>query len=232
MHAPLRPRIAARTQAVGIGSKRRPRRARRHVHLAPRNRVGHLRGAARDGARARARSGARDLPRACEWPERDSSGARLRRVRARARPRVIVRWGLRELPAVLAELRVERPLLVATERWKDTELGMRPGARWTEVPSARIAEAAALAGDGVVALGGGSAIDLGKAISADAGVPLVSVPTTYAGSEWTTYFGIRDPERKLRGGGAGAHPTGIVYDPELTLDLPRATTVGTAMNAL
>jgi len=145
---------------------------------------------------------------------------------------VIVRWGLRELPVVLAEVGVERPLLVATERWKDTELGMRPGARWTEVPSARIAEAAALAGDGVVALGGGSAIDLGKAISAEAGVPLVSVPTTYAGSEWTTYFGIRDPERRMRGGGAGAHLGGAVYEPELTLSLPRAETVGTAMNAL
>jgi maleylacetate reductase len=58
------------------------------------------------------------------------------------------------------------------------------------------------------------------------------VPTTYSGAEWTTFYGIRDPERKMRGGGAGAHPTGIVYEPELTLGLPRETTVGTAMNAL
>jgi maleylacetate reductase len=43
---------------------------------------------------------------------------------------------------------------------------------------------------------------------------------------------VRDPDRKLRGGGAGAHPCGIVYDAALTLDLPRETTVGTAMNAL
>src|SRR5258705_12128798 len=36
----------------------------------------------------------------------------------------------------------------------------------------------------------------------------------------------------MRGGGGGAHPTGIVYDADLTLDLPREPTVGTAMNAL
>src|SRR5439155_19539116 len=100
-------------------------------------------------------------------------------------------------------------------------------ARWPEVPSERVDDAAAQAGGGVIALGGGSAIDLGKAISASAGVPLVSVPTTYAGAEWTTFYGIRDPERKLRGGGAGADLRGIVYDAELTLELPRGTTVGT-----
>jgi maleylacetate reductase len=145
---------------------------------------------------------------------------------------VIVQWGLRELSAVLAELRIGRPLLVASERWNDTKLGIRPAAHWTEVPSARIAEAAAQAEDGVVALGGGSAIDLGKAISAKADLPLVSVPTTYAGAEWTPYFGIRDPERKMKGGGAGAHLRAAVYEPELTLTLPRKETVGTAMNAL
>ena len=36
----------------------------------------------------------------------------------------------------------------------------------------------------------------------------------------------------MRGGGAGAHPEGIVYDAALTLELPLETTVGTAMNAL
>jgi maleylacetate reductase len=84
----------------------------------------------------------------------------------------------------------------------------------------------------VVAVGGGSAIDLGKAVSARAGVPLVSVPTTYAGAEWTPYYGIRDPERHAVGGGGGALLYAAVYEPELTLELPREVTVGTAMNAL
>jgi maleylacetate reductase len=142
---------------------------------------------------------------------------------------VIVRWGLDALPEVCAETGVTAPLLIASPRWN---LPIDASARWTEAPSERVDEAAAQAGGGVIAVGGGSAIDLGKAVSAAADVPLVSVPTTYSGAEWTTFYGIRDPERKMRGGGAGAHPAGIVYDAELTLDLPRETTVGTAMNAL
>jgi maleylacetate reductase len=142
---------------------------------------------------------------------------------------MIVRWGLDALPGVCAEVGVTSPLLVASKRW---DLPIEARARWSEVPSERIDEAAALAEGGVIAVGGGSAIDLGKAISAAAHVPLLSVPTTYAGAEWTTYYGVRDPERKMRGGGAGANPRGIVYEVDLTLDLSRETTVGTAMNAL
>jgi maleylacetate reductase len=121
---------------------------------------------------------------------------------------------------------------MASERWSDLELPHE--GRWSEVPTDRIAEAAeAAAGcDGVLAVGGGSAIDLAKAVSAEAGLPLVSVPTTYSGAEWTDYYGIRDPRRRMKGGGGGAHLAGIVYEPKLTLGLPRAESGGTAMNAL
>ena len=147
---------------------------------------------------------------------------------------MIVEWGLASLADACAAAGVSSPLLVASPRWDSLELTVEPVARWREVPTDRITEAVAAAGeaDGVLAVGGGSAIDLGKAISAAAGLPLVSVPTTYAGAEWTTFFGVRDPQRRMRGGGGGAHPAAVVYEPELTLDLPPETTVGTAMNAL
>jgi maleylacetate reductase len=145
---------------------------------------------------------------------------------------VIVRWGLAEARRALGELGIGAPLLVASDRWRELELPFDAPHRWSEVPSHRIGDAASLGGDGVVALGGGSAIDLGKAISAQRDVLLLSIPTTYAGAEWTPYFGIRAPDRTMRGGGAAARLGGVVYEPELTLSLPRAETVGTAMNAL
>lgn len=147
---------------------------------------------------------------------------------------MIVRWGLAALPDACAEAGVSAALLVASSRWDSLDLPVTPTARWREVPSDRISEVveAGVNADGVVAVGGGSAIDLAKAVSAAAGLPLVSVPTTYSGAEWTSYFGVRDRQRLMRGGAGGAHPTAIVYDPQLTLDLSSETTVGTAMNAL
>ena len=141
---------------------------------------------------------------------------------------MIVRWGLEELPALLRELEIERPLLIASERWSQLDLPV--SARWTEVPTDRLDDVASAArgSDGVLAVGGGSAIDLAKAT----GLRVVSVPTTYSGAEWTEFFGVRDPSRRMKGGGGGANLVGILYEPKLTLELPRAESGGTAMNAL
>jgi len=119
--------------------------------------------------------------------------------------------------------------VIASERWR--EVAVEPNAgRWTEVPSERISVPPDA--DGVLAVGGGSAIDTGKFASAQTGLPVVHVPTTYSGAEWTTFYGIRSQDRVMKGGGAGAHPVAVVYDVELTLDLPAAESAGTAMNAL
>ena len=149
---------------------------------------------------------------------------------------MIVRWGLDQLGPLVGELGIMRPLLVTSERWRSLELpvaerfhGVRSHA---PVETVEAATAAAEGADGVVGLGGGSAIDTAKAVSAARGLPLVSVPTTYAGAEWTPYFGMRDEARGVKSGGAGAHLAGAVYEVDLTIGLPRAESGGTALNAL
>ena len=149
---------------------------------------------------------------------------------------MIVRWGLAGLPELLAECGIAAPLAVTTPRW--AALGL-PAARTYDgvkphVPSSTVAAAlrAAEGADGLLAVGGGSAIDTAKAVSVETGLPVVSVPTTYSGAEWTRRYGVLDEERGTKGGGSGAHLRGILYDEELTLSLPRDQTGGTALNAL
>ena len=100
---------------------------------------------------------------------------------------MIVRWGLGALTGVLDEIGATAPFLVASERWSATELPVRFAGRWSDVPTARIDEIAGVTerADALVALGGGSTIDTAKAVSAATGLPLVSIPTTYSGGEWT-----------------------------------------------
>lgn len=149
---------------------------------------------------------------------------------------MIVRWGLEALPEVLSELSIERPLLISTERWRELELpvtrrfyGALPHAELTGV---RAALEAAEGCDGLVALGGGSAVDSAKAVSSQTGLPIVSIPTTYSGAEWTQGFGTRDAKSGTKRGGAGAHTEGIVYEASLTHGLPPGESAGSAMNAL
>ncbi len=142
---------------------------------------------------------------------------------------MIVRWSIDELRATLAEVGIERPFLIASPRWRALDLPVCVS-QLAEIPSPTVAvpdEA-----DGILGVGGGSAIDTAKFASAESRKPVVHVPTTYSGAEWTTFYGIRSPERIIVGHGGGAHPVALVYDVGLTLDLPASVTAGTAMNAL
>jgi maleylacetate reductase len=149
---------------------------------------------------------------------------------------MIVRWGLDSLGEVLEELSVSAPLLITEALWQETELpvarrfhGARPHA---EITGVREATALAQEADGLVALGGGSVMDTTKAVSVLTGLPMISIPTTYAGAEWTPFFGVRNEQTRTKDAGFDARVEGIVYEPKLTLRMPPPVTAGTALNAL
>ncbi len=86
--------------------------------------------------------------------------------------------------------------------------------------------------DCVVALGGGSTIGLGKAIAVRTGADQVVIPTTYAGSEMTDILGETEGGRKTTRRDPAIRPEVVVYDVDLTLTLPPAMTVTSALNAV
>jgi maleylacetate reductase len=104
------------------------------------------------------------------------------------------------------------------------------------VPVAAVARALEAALDvtaGVlVSIGGGSATGLAKAIARDAGLPIVAVPTTYAGSEMTPIWGQSDQGGKTTGRDPRVLPHIVVYDPALTVSMPAELTAASGMNAL
>ncbi|HEX3622798.1 MAG TPA: maleylacetate reductase [Acidimicrobiales bacterium] len=101
----------------------------------------------------------------------------------------------------------------------------------TELAEEVTADALRVGADGVVTLGGGSATGLGKVLALS-GLPLVAVPTTYAGSEMTPIWGTTSGGRKVTGRDTAVVPRTVVYDPELTFGLPLLTTAASGMNAL
>ena len=136
-----------------------------------------------------------------------------------------------------------RVLAVAGKRAVDglvERLGDRCAGAFSDVqqhvPVELAARARALAGelraDCLVALGGGSATGLAKAVALDHQVPIVCVPTTYAGSEMTPIWGLTGPQGKQTGRDLRVLPRVVVYDPALTVDLPAEVTGPSGMNAL
>ena len=89
-----------------------------------------------------------------------------------------------------------------------------------------------LKADCCIAIGGGSTIGFGKAIALTSSLPVMAVPTTYSGSEMTTIWGISEGGAKKTGRDPKVLPKTVIYDPELTLDLPVAVSAASAMNAI
>ena len=89
-----------------------------------------------------------------------------------------------------------------------------------------------LGADCAVAIGGGSTTGLGKAIALDSGLPILAIPTTYAGSEMTPIYGITEAGMKKTGKDARVLPRVVIYDPELTLGLPVGMSITSGINAI
>ena len=162
-------------------------------------------------------------------------------------PRVIFGPGtLARLPEEMKRLGARRALILSTsEQVTSAErvaalLGERTVGIYSKavmhvpIESAREARdmARQLGADCAVAIGGGSTTGLGKAIALDSGLPIIAVPTTYAGSEMTPIYGLTEGGVKQTGRDARVLPRTVIYDPELSLTLPLAVTVTSAFNAI
>jgi maleylacetate reductase len=101
-----------------------------------------------------------------------------------------------------------------------------------EATERALEKAAACRADCTVALGGGSTIGLGKAIALRGGLPQIAIPTTYAGSEATPILGQTEGGRKTTLRDTRVLPRIVIYDPELTLDLPTEVSVASGLNAM
>lgn len=89
-----------------------------------------------------------------------------------------------------------------------------------------------LGADCMVAIGGGSTIGLGKAIALESTVPIIAVPTTYAGSEMTPIYGITEGKLKKTGRDLRVLPKTVLYDPDLSATLPVRMSVVSGINAI
>jgi maleylacetate reductase len=98
-----------------------------------------------------------------------------------------------------------------------------------EAARAAAAEAGA---DALVAVGGGSTVGLAKAIALVSPLPVLAIPTTYAGSEMTPIYGLTENGLKRTGRDARVLPRSVLYDPALTLALPVGLSIVSGINAI
>lgn len=150
------------------------------------------------------------------------------------------------LPAELDRMGVKRALILSTqEQWgAATMVAALIGERMVglydraimhvpvEIAEAARAEAKTLEADVCVAIGGGSTTGLAKAVALTSGLPIVAIPTTYAGSEMTPIWGMTADGVKKTGRDVRVLPRTVIYDPELSYGLPVEMSVTSGLNAI
>ena len=151
-----------------------------------------------------------------------------------------------QLPAEIDRLGAKKALVLSTPEQKESvrliseTLGARCAGLYDKaamhVPF-EVAEdarrvASELGADCCVTVGGGSTTGLGKAIALTSTLPILAVPTTYAGSEMTPIYGLTEGGMKKTGRDARVLPKTVIYDPMLTLTLPAALSAASGMNAI
>lgn len=153
---------------------------------------------------------------------------------------------LQQLPQEMDALGARRALVLSTPEQRAsaeqvaTLLGSRAAGIFDRavmhvpIETAREAREAArqLNADCAVAIGGGSTTGLGKAIALDSGLPIVAIPTTYAGSEMTPIYGITEAGLKKTGKDLRVLPRTVIYDPQLSMGLPLDLSITSGINAL
>jgi maleylacetate reductase len=139
-----------------------------------------------------------------------------------------------------------RALVLSTPQQRDqaealaTQLGSRAAGVFAEavmhvpVETARKARdyAAAVGANCAIAIGGGSTTGLGKAIALETALPILAIPTTYAGSEMTPIYGLTEGGVKRTGRDMRVLPSTVIYDPALTTSLPPALSLTSGINAI
>ncbi|MCY1159477.1 MAG: maleylacetate reductase [Citricoccus sp.] len=146
--------------------------------------------------------------------------------------------------AEVSRLGASRVMVIAAEFERpmaETATGqIGPALWWDEVimhVPVEVAERARAAAeeesiDLLVCVGGGSTTGLAKAIALTTGIPIVAVPTTYAGSEATNVWGMTEDRTKTTGIDDKVLPVTVVYDAEFTRSLPVELSVSSGLNAL
>lgn len=147
-----------------------------------------------------------------------------------------------QLAAEIARLDAARVMVVSTrdnrelmEPLADRVAGVFSAVR-AHVPVEVATEAETFArdcrADVVLCIGGGSTTGVAKAIARRTGLPIIAVPTTYAGSEATPTWGLTEDGRKTTGVDPAVLPRTVIYDPKLTVSLPVEMSAASGMNAM